>query len=343
MASRARELGNAVRRRRIHPTRWRRPQAGTSLARLNDEVDTSSIDTAPTTTHRLAPTRVEGMRNLLLLVGAHAALVTFWLLVSATPLGLGLVLAAPIACVLHQKAMSEWLHEAAHWNFLPDRKWNDRIIQLLAGTLFLDDIEVHRERHFIHHRRGRFFAGADLEATRLDAHAPRDVVVGILRDLCGLTALSAIMERSDALGDRPITCARRQARIVLGSLMTYVSATLLLAHFAPVPAWSTSTGVSAVPAWIPAPLYLATLATIYPLFNRFRAYVRHAVDPTSLVDRVFVTSKVVLFHAEHHAHPTLPFRQLEQLARGRDDARQRYVATYIPSGASCASCTRPDA
>jgi fatty acid desaturase len=318
---------------------------GTWIARLETRVDTTS-DTAsgvgPPGLTRHAPTTHDALTNVLLLVLAHAALLAFWAVLCTVPFGLGLLAVLPIACVLHQKAMSEWLHEAAHWNFLPSRVWNDRVIQVLAASLFLDDIEEHRRKHFTHHQRRGFFVAEDLDTAALAVRTRGDVLRGLLRDVTGMTALAAIAERSEVGRARPIARAQRQMRLLLASATAYVSVTLVLALAMPTPIHG------AAPAWALGPVYLVTLATLYPVFNRLRVYAQHAevaasgsiaagsvasrsilVDRFSLLDRIFVSSKVMLFHAEHHQHPTLPFRQLERLTTPHDEDINRFARSRI--------------
>jgi fatty acid desaturase len=270
-----------------------------SIARLEGDVSTIEADMQSPSLGQPAPTVFEATRNVVSLLGAHAALVGFWALVLEAPLGLPLVWLAPLACVLHQKAMSEWMHEAAHWHFLPSRKWNDRAIQLFAASLFFDDVEEHRRAHFAHHP-GRVIA-QPLPAAKL--------LRGLARDLSGRTAIEAIRARAELARARPVTRARRQARVAVGSALAYIALASTLASFAPK-------------AWIAVPIYLATLATLHPAFQRIRAVAQPSDSVaeaelllrTSLLDRAIVSSRVTLLHASHHASPTLPFRQLERLA-----------------------------
>ena len=52
------------------------------------------------------------------------------------------------------------------------------------------------------------------------------------------------------------------------------------------------------------------------------------VHRLNVMDRFVVSSKVMIFHAEHHEHPTLPYRQLEQLAVPSDDVN-RYATSRL--------------
>src|SRR4051812_41642624 len=86
---------------------WSAVREGMSIARLEGDVSTIEADMQSPSLGQPAPTVFEATRNVVSLLGAHAALVGFWALVLEAPLGLPLVWLAPLACVLHQKAMSE--------------------------------------------------------------------------------------------------------------------------------------------------------------------------------------------------------------------------------------------
>jgi fatty acid desaturase len=282
---------------------------------------------------RIPPSTADGAKNVASLLLAHLAIVVLWAIVLSAPWGHWLAWLAPIACALHQKATSEWMHEAAHHNFVPSRAWNDRLIDALGCVLFFEDIQEHRRKHFRHHRGGGFFSGGDPDTAALAIRTRRDLLRGIAEDLCGVTALRAIADK--ASHDEPPASAhggKRARRAVALSAVVYLALALLLAVALPGP------------AWLAVPVYLATLVTLYPLLNRMRVYSQHVEltedgravvvgshasrtirpDGLGLLDRCLVSSRVMMFHAEHHEHPALPFRQLEQLAVAHDD-RNRHA------------------
>lgn len=80
--------------------------------------------------------------------------------------------------------------------------------------------------------------------------------------------------------------------------------------------------------------------------NRLRSYGQHvtlcegggaivAGSKTSrtieggILDRLLVTSSLLLFHHEHHAHPNLPYPALSSLC-AREESANRYARSRLP-------------
>jgi len=272
---------------------------------------------------RIAPTPAEQVANVGAILSAHAALAAFFAVAVAVPGARGLWLLAPLACVLHQKALSEWMHEGAHWNVLADRAWNDRVVQWLACAAMFEDIDSHRKNHFRHHaRREGFFAPGDPDTELLAVRTRRDLVLGFVEDLVGITALRTLRAPREGGGG---------GRAPLLAGLAYVAAGAALAVLGPPLAWAA------------VPVYLLSLALLYPIFNRVRVYTQHvelAADGTVVVgsetsrtvlvrraaflDHALVASRVMVFHAEHHRYPALPFRQLEAICAPSDDPNRYY-------------------
>jgi fatty acid desaturase len=273
---------------------------------------------------RIAPSTREQLANVLSILASHLGMVLFWIASAYWP---PLVIAAPLACLLHQKAMSEWMHEAAHWNVLASRRWNDRVVQWLVCVLLFEEIADHRRNHFRHHATDSFFAQGDPDTELIAVRTRRDWRRGIWRDLFFVTALSALRSRNAI--PNPVH-ARSRSRAVMVSCVLYVAAFAFT--------------VALTSAWYAVPIYLVSFAAIYPLFNRLRVYSQHiAIDDAGSVaigstasrtivggplERFFFASKVMQYHYEHHRSPALPFRQLAQTCRVHDDLN-RHARTRL--------------
>ncbi len=268
---------------------------------------------------RVPPTRAEELANVSALLLTHAALLSFFAVASAFPGARVLWLLAPVACVLHQKALSEWMHEGAHWNVLADRAWNDRVSQWLACAPMFEDVVAHRTSHFRHHvSREGFFAPGDPDTALLAVRSRRDLVLGFVEDMVGITAVRTLRAPRGSGGGG--------ARVPVIVACSYLAAALALAVLGPPL------------AWLAVPVYLLSLALLYPMFNRLRVYTQHIelgpdgtvvigsetsrtvrVRRAAFLDRALVASRVMVFHAEHHRYPALPFRQLEKVCVPSDD------------------------
>jgi fatty acid desaturase len=265
-------------------------------------------------------TATHGALNVVHVIGSHALLVA-WLLVGfeLLPLVAYIPLSA-CACLIHQRAMSEWVHEGAHFNLVPNRRWNDRLTNLLAGIWFALPVRVYRDVHFAHHRKSEFFVPDDPDTAFLGVDSRRSFWSGVLSDLTGLTILRQFLrfevnEHKASQRGALVLSAVANGAILVGS---YQVGNL----YAPL-------------------IYYVSLATLYPLLNRLRTYGQHVtVDgagrsqfagsgtsrtiDAGLLDRIFYTSPRLMYHHEHHLSPYLPYRALRHAALPDDD-RNRYT------------------
>lgn len=264
---------------------------------------------------------IHGVANLAWLLTLHGALLgaLWWL-----PLP-----AALVCCVLHQRLLSEWFHEATHWHLLPHRVWNDRVADLLIGPFNGTRVQANRRGHFRHHAAPAFFLPADPDTGKAGATTRQELWRGLARDLTGRTALSAFF-RATWPATAPDGATRTSPEapgfkfpggwfLALALLHgAGLTATLLAGRFALYP------------------LYFGALLTLYPVANRLRLYAQHGEfradgsvrlngSTTSRsvhagwLEQVLLHSSLIMYHQEHHARPTLPFRALRAIATPSSD------------------------
>jgi fatty acid desaturase len=264
-------------------------------------------------------TTAHGVVNVLHVLATHALLIAwFWLGFELLPLAL-YIPASAIACLVHQRSMSEWIHEGGHFNLVPDRSWNDRLTDLLTGTWIGVTADAYRSTHFPHHARRTFFVPGDPDTDFLDISNRRDLRAAVLRDLVGVTALRGFLRfgANEKPASTRIGFFARTAIVHLAVLGCLFLAGRLDAYA----------------------LYYVTLLTLYPLHNRLRVYGQHVtLDPdgrsvvaksrtsrtidAGFFDRVFWTSPRLLYHWEHHRHPYLPYRALAGICTQSDDGNR---------------------
>jgi fatty acid desaturase len=270
-----------------------------------------------------------GAANVAHVLATHALLALwFWAGHRFLPWPAYLVLSLP-ACLVHQRAMSEWIHEGAHHNLVPGRA-NDALTSLLAGLPFLLPVAAYRAVHFAHHRSDRFFVPEDPDTAFLGVGTRRELRRAVAADLCGLTFAR---QAARFLTRGPATAATDRGRATTLTALGMGAAALA----GTIAAWRL--GRLDVPI-----VYYGTLATLYPLLNRLRTYAQHVsvrgtgpmagstVSRTTeggLFDRVLHTSPRLLYHHEHHRYPALPWRALPALVGDRDDP-DRYVRRRLP-------------
>ncbi len=266
-----------------------------------------------------------GAGNVLLVLASHGLLAA-WFVLGFAWLPLALYVAGSLlVSVVHQKAMSEWIHEGGHFNLVADRRWNDRLTNALAGIWFGVSVDAYRSTHFPHHAQRGFFRAEDPDTSFLTVTTRRELRRAVLRDLCGLTMIREFLRFGSNEG-------KPRARTSFLLAAAAVHAALLAALFA----------AGRLDAYA---LYYASLATLYPLHNRLRVYGQHVTvlpDGSAVVvgsgtsrtidagfaDRVLWTSPRLLHHHEHHRYPHLPWRALAGLCPRTGDgnvyARRRW-------------------
>ena len=224
--------------------------------------------------------------------------------------------------MIHQRAMSEWIHEAAHYSLTRSRRWNDALGNLLAGIWFALPVDVYRASHTAHHRAAEYFTDADPESVFLAVDSRRAFRRAILVDLVGGTMVVQY---------RRFQAERARGGAAGGTAQRLLFALCLL-------------GLVVAMAFIGRldviVLYYGSLVTLYPLLNRLRTYGQHArlnADGTAtlagshisrttdcgLVDRIVFTSPRLLHHDDHHRYPYLPWRALVAMDEHSADPNHR--------------------
>ncbi len=288
-------------------------------------------------------TLADGRRNIAEIAAMHAAL-TAWLVFAFTalPLWAAVLLSLPV-CAVHQRHASEWLHEGLHFNIHPERRTNAFVSTWMLAALFGLPLAAMRRSHFEHHGVKRFFNAQDPDTVYAIVTDRRSVVLALLRDLSGLTAvlsyLQVIVNRLKPVSDGgapsaggqngALTSALRQYWPVIVVQFLFLGTTMLFAH---PEIWA---------------VYYASLVTLYPLLSRLRLYGQHVmIDPHgravfadsnvsrtvdgTWLDRILISSHLMCFHHEHHAKPHLPFRALRALARPVEGDPNRYTRSHLP-------------
>jgi fatty acid desaturase len=285
------------------------------------------LGTTSPAAHRTPPKRREYLTpfhatvNVLHVLATHGLLVTwFWLGHRLLPLFVYVPLSV-LASLVHQRAMSEWLHEGAHWNLVANRRWNDRLTNGLAGFWFALPVRVYRAIHFAHHGKYDFFVPEDPDTAFLTVDSRRAFWLAVLRDVSGLTILRQVrrFEASDL-----VPGVELRARVV--TIAVHLGILALCFETGRLDA---------------ALLYYGTLATLYPLLNRLRTYGQHVTLAQSgrsifagsrtsrtidagFIDRILHTSPRLMWHHEHHLYPNLPYRALKHVV-SRQDEVNRYT------------------
>lgn len=253
--------------------------------------------------------RYEMILNIVEILAAHALLACWFVFAFSRLPIVPYIILSVIFSLIHQRTVSEWIHEAAHLNILTKRFSNDLFTQVFLGLFFLNDIKKHRHSHMHHHRLSEFFVVGDPDTEVHIVKSRSEFKKGFILDLIGFTAFKMFFSREQKTPDgvkSPAIYFFLVAHLVLFLLFIYIGR---------------------VDIYL---IYYFTLGLLYPALNRIRVYSQHAqIDvqgtasfssssartiSTEICGRIFVCSPLMKYHFEHHRYPQIPFRRLKKLS-----------------------------
>lgn len=207
-----------------------------------------------------------------------------------------------------------FLHEAAHFNLCKDRRWNDRLANLLIGVWVATDIREYRRIHWDHHR----FLGqpADTEQSYFNELGWRF----LLESLTFVSAIQVLLHRREKI--RLKTAAASTG----GDTGIAMPAAALLSHSLVLGACVWQQQMALALAW------LAGNLMFYPLFGALRQLLEHrdtaasagvdySVHPHGKLTRSFEAGPLgsllggagFRLHDIHHFDPELSYTNLGQV------------------------------
>jgi len=227
-----------------------------------------------------------------------------------------------LCSVIHQKYMSEWVHESAHFNILINKKINDLFTNIFISAIFGSNIAEHRHSHFIHHKLTEFFNENDPDTGLLMVKTKRQLKLSLLQDILGITALKMILFKKTKV-NKPII--KRNLNILFYVYLFCFHATIIYVLY-----------IKGL--WHYYVIYYTTLGTIYPVVNRIRVYGQHieinkngigSLDASTtsrtikggIFDKIFFTSDLMAYHNEHHKRSSIPYRGLHKMCYHKFDIK----------------------
>lgn len=248
------------------------------------------------------------------LVAVLAALVAF----SDTSVGgLALTVVGGIAIGYTIALLSNFFHEAAHYNIAPGRERNDRLANLVFAWMYARSIESYRKIHYQHHR--ALGTTMDTENSYFDALGFGYLAAGVfgLKGIRSFRRYREIERRRAAESDEEQSRLSRLGWIGLsGAVDLGIAAVLWLGLDSPL----------AAAGW------LWGVAAMFPFFVTLRQLLEHRSDEASPdvdyrmvdhgpVNRLFGDGPVASTlgsagfnrHALHHWEPTVSYTRLRDL------------------------------
>ncbi|GAB4370570.1 MAG: fatty acid desaturase family protein [Kiloniellaceae bacterium] len=237
--------------------------------------------------------------------------------------------------------LSEWLHEGIHYNIHPDRNINEFVSGWLLAPLMGTPLKQIRKAHFVHHGATQYFGDDDPDTRYLRIRSRSGFFKGVISDISGLSALSvywAVVLRK-VFTPRPRQNEDGSANSIGAFLIDYVPVASINALLLAVAVLTVS-----LPQLL---MTYAGLLCVYPVLSRLRAYGQHlplsadghwmaeastgarSVEGT-LWDRLFIASRLMLYHHEHHLYPALPYRALIAIKEAVEGDPNRYTRSHWP-------------
>lgn len=208
-----------------------------------------------------------------------------------------------------------FLHEATHFNIHPDKKWNDRLCNLLLSGVIGIDVADYRVVHWQHHR--ELGTPADSERSYFDAITLRYILESLL-----LIRVFKVALQRRAVTSRQAPSAAGPSRGVpvamlgLAANAAYVTLLAVLGEYAAALAW------------------VLAVIVFYPAFGAIRQVLEHrSLDARADVDysriahgvtnRMFHRGPFSFFfggagfnrHLLHHFDPSVSYTRLADVER----------------------------
>ena len=205
-----------------------------------------------------------------------------------------------------QRALANLLHDAAHSNLLPSRRWNDRIARSALAPGALTGLTAYRRSHALHH--------SQLGKERLD---PDLIQIPSSRRRTWATAYLHVLVCApewwgNLLGD--LRSPRKHLGTVVGIVAWWIAFYIILDHEAG-PTYAIAFAMS----W-----WLAR-ATVYHAITSFREMCDHfGLQSGGILSftrdvatrswlRPFIHPHNNGYHLTHHLLPTIPYHQLPKV------------------------------
>ena len=272
--------------------------------------------------------------NLMNILFLHILIILFFILIEYTiENSITYFLLGWIVCSVHQRQVSEWLHEGIHFNIHKNKIINEFVSKYFLSFLMGIPLNSIRKSHFNHHAQKDFFGPDDDDTAYAKFSNTGNLFLSLFLDLIGFNAIKNYLVTFFKKSDKK--------NVEVGN-------NSFIKNFTPIIIFQISLVIFflTIDKFYLYVLYYFSLISLYPLLSRIRVYGQHLQfnnDGTSVfegsrvsrtikgtfLERVFFSSKLMLFHYEHHKTPHLPYRALEKQCEESDD-RNKFLRSYLP-------------
>jgi fatty acid desaturase len=212
-----------------------------------------------------------------------------------------------------QHALLILMHDGVHYRLFRNRRLNDWVTETVLAWPCLISARAYRRNHFRHHR----YLNTDQDPDWVRKHGdpawvfpkrPGELASLLLRDLSGLGAIAFLrllrtVTSEDTGANRGIIVSRYGFYLVVALALCWTGSLELFLQYWLVPMF----------IWLILILRVRSIAEHSAIQGRHDAYAQTRTTYITLMERIFVASKNVNYHIEHHFYPSVPFYRLPEL------------------------------
>jgi fatty acid desaturase len=212
-----------------------------------------------------------------------------------------------------QHALLVLMHDGVHYRLFRNRRLNDWATEALLAWPCLISARAYRRNHFRHHR----YLNTDQDPDWARKHGdpawvfpkrPSRLASLLLRDVSGLGAIFFLralrtVTSADTGASRAIIISRYGFYLVIALVLFWTGALELFLQYWLVPMFT----------WLILILRMRSIAEHSAIQGSHNVYAQTRTTYVTLMERIFVASKNVNYHIEHHFYPSVPFYRLPEL------------------------------
>jgi fatty acid desaturase len=216
-----------------------------------------------------------------------------------------------------QHALIILAHDAAHYRLSRSRWLNDCAGELLlAWPFLLFTMRAYRRNHFPHHRHVNTERDPDWSRKQTrDWEFPKtrlELTKMLLMDVTGLGFINFVITAMKLPASSAEASNDGQRWFALGRLTFFAA---LAAGLTIYKLWVPYLLFWVIPyvTWMQLCFHIRSIAEHFAIRDRTGVFAQTRTVIPTWFDRVFILSKNVNFHLEHHLYPSVPFYDLPQL------------------------------
>jgi fatty acid desaturase len=224
-----------------------------------------------------------------------------------------LYLLAVVFLGARQHALLILMHDGVHYRLFKNRPLNDWATEVLLAWPCLVSARAYRRNHFRHHR----YLNTDQDPDWARKHGdpawefpkrPSRLASLLLRDLSGLGAIAFLrllrtVTSEDSAAGRGIIVSRYVFYFVTTLVLFWTGAIELFLQYWIVPMFT----------WLIVILRVRSIAEHSAIQGSYNKNAQTRTTYVTLIERIFIASKNVNYHTEHHFYPSVPFYRLSEL------------------------------